>query len=835
MLSSNMRVPLSAITLALTLIFVATSQTQANINLAANQQSQYTILVSPDAPTSAQAAANELRHYIAKATGVHLPIMRSNDLPQTPFISVGQTAASNSAGLNPQTIPVEGFRILTADGNLYILGPDTPQGKVTPMGGTSTGTRNGVYTFLEDYLDVRWLMPGEIGEDVPQTQTLVLPNIDRTEEPGFANRRIPYIQNKHDAVKTWSSRQKLGYSLRLNHGHNWRRTVPPSLYKEHPNWFAMRDGKPVPPAGRYKLETTNPELVNFYAERAIEELTQRPEVYSYSLSPSDSGGWSDSPASRALFETDPLGNESITPLVLNFYIDIAKQVKQAVPDRGVAGYIYTNYFFPPNDGIPPLPDNLYLILAPSMNYGYQLYRPQTQKYFKQVLGAWTNATDKIGYYDLPNWLRQSIGAPNAPGLEILSLIYPELQKHNVKSVYIYGVDAWGHGALTNYVMAKLNWNPEAEPIAIAREFCDRAYGPEAGPIMLKLYQFLDEQMKTFFINNADARYTLTTAMMKSIFAAHYSDIEKLYLQAKESAQEPAHIKRLEAFEINLALLQWNLRKRGMLPSDMNSPLTMDDQQIQAVIDNKDNALLLSSDSREQGEILAADKVRVRVAGAVNNATPSKPLMLRGPSRFLLYPQGDDEIIIQPKRVAARGELIRYTVLNGLGESVTAGLLTENTPIRFFGDARQTYFLDVEAISGSYIVDVKGCPFAIKTLSRSESGDLHLLNSLTPLYFHVPENVDSFQLLMHSAAPGETVACDIVTPAGEVAASLDTSNQPAAQVQIDSSHYAAGVWAVRFKPPAVGVVDDVFLKFDESLSPWVSIDPTQPLIVEPLGQ
>ncbi|MBN1672847.1 MAG: hypothetical protein JXR37_17515 [Kiritimatiellae bacterium] len=28
------------------------------------------------------------------------------------------------------------------------------------------GTVNAVYTFLQDYLDVRWLWPGELGEDI---------------------------------------------------------------------------------------------------------------------------------------------------------------------------------------------------------------------------------------------------------------------------------------------------------------------------------------------------------------------------------------------------------------------------------------------------------------------------------------------------------------------------------------------------------------------------------------------------------------------------------------------------------------------------------------------
>jgi hypothetical protein len=36
------------------------------------------------------------------------------------------------------------------------------------------GTINAVYTFLQDQLGVRWLWPGELGEDVPKSERIAI-------------------------------------------------------------------------------------------------------------------------------------------------------------------------------------------------------------------------------------------------------------------------------------------------------------------------------------------------------------------------------------------------------------------------------------------------------------------------------------------------------------------------------------------------------------------------------------------------------------------------------------------------------------------------------------
>src|SRR5690606_29994223 len=51
------------------------------------------------------------------------------------------------------------------------------------------GSLNAVYGFLRD-LGVRWYMPGELGEIVPQMSSIPLPKIDAVVIPEFAHRQV---------------------------------------------------------------------------------------------------------------------------------------------------------------------------------------------------------------------------------------------------------------------------------------------------------------------------------------------------------------------------------------------------------------------------------------------------------------------------------------------------------------------------------------------------------------------------------------------------------------------------------------------------------------------
>ena len=260
----------------------------APVPLVRDQGSDFVIYCEETAPRSVARAADELQVYLYKVSGARLAIVHE---PRSPMICLGENDASRAAGLTVEDVPLEGFRIVTKAGNVYVLGPDTADDQNTPGGGTSAGTRNGTYAFIERFLGVRWLVPGENGDYVPKSTSVSVPETNLVDAPFFLNRRVPYTQQERREVQRWWDRQRLGWSMSLNHSHNWRHTIPASHFDEHPEWFPERDGVRTPPTGHYKLCVTNPGLVRAYADATIAYFDRNPDATCYSLSPSDSAGY----------------------------------------------------------------------------------------------------------------------------------------------------------------------------------------------------------------------------------------------------------------------------------------------------------------------------------------------------------------------------------------------------------------------------------------------------------------------------------------------------------------------------------------------------------------
>lgn len=797
--------------------------------------SNYCISYPPAAPLSVQGAARELQDYVRRASDANLSVVTRPSPGCGHYIYLGNGPAAASAGIVAAELPFEAFHITSRNNDLYIIGRDTRDGELTPFGGTSHGTRNGVYSFLEDVVGVRWLMPGEVGEDVPWRRDIYLKPLDRVEAPAFENRRIPYIQNDNPLVLQWLQRQKQGYSLQLNHYHNFRRLIPAGQYDEHPDWFPQRNGKRPRPSGRYKLETTNAELVRAVGRQVSRSLARDPSLYSFSISPSDSGGWSTSPESLALYDRDPHGRESVTPLVLDFYRHVAQQVAKKFNDRILCGYIYTNYLFPPSTGIPHLPDNLCLVLAPNMSYGYGLYRETTRKDLELLLRQWGGATPQVAYYDLPVNLLQSVGAPNPPGLEILTYLYPKIAAAGMRGVYMYGVSAWGQGALTNYLLAKLNWDPHADVDALTQEFFQRAYGGAAGPLMQQLYARLDAANKQYHRQDEAAGYRLTPALLQAVYVPLVADIRRLFSEAQHQVATPLQRQRLWMFQANMQRFVDYLQAAGLTSVVDGSPFSAEALRAARPNDQTPGLELALAPAPDAGEE-SAYKLRLRLMvdkvlhffrqwtalhgdeSALNPQGPSATL--RGRALMALYPQQNGEVDITFTKVVDFGESVRFRLHDANGQVLRAGSVRPNTVVQEKLAKNRVYFLDIYADKAIVQSHVHGAYLALATQLNARG--LHLFGTPGSLEFIIPVNVTDFSIALQTESSSETAAADIYAPGGRHAASLDTSDGMSSELRLRSKQTASGVWRVVGRKPRAGVVDDVWLQLDKRLPPWLVV-------------
>lgn len=812
-------------------VFYCGSVFAVDLSIIKSGVSSYSIYYSPTAPASVQLAANELRDYFVKTSGVSLPIKRSLKVPPEPFIALGVNVASKDAGFSAAEIPLEGYRIVTRGKNLYILGIDTPDGKKTKYGGTSDGTLNGVYTFLEEFVGVRWMMPGEVGEYVPHRDFLDIPQLDRVDKPGFPIRRLEYVQNNNALVKQWLRRQKQGYSIAYAHGHNWVETMPSDLFKEHPEWFAMIGGVRSAPVGRYKFETTNRELVQAFSDRVVEALRKNPQFYSYSISPSDSDNWSTSPESLAIYDKDPRGSLSVTRLVLDFYNNVARSVGQKMPDRVVCGYIYSNYQYPPSAGIPKLEPNLCLVVAPTFSYGYGLYRPEARADFEKIMGAWSRSTANLGYYDLPVMFQQTLGAPNPPGIEILKFMYPRLASYGVKEIYIYGVSGWGQGAITNYLLAKLNWNPNANVDELAKEFFALTYGPKAGPVMARFYELLDSVTKKYHQAHPEANYALSRKSLQGIYVPIFPELEKLYTQAQTLVTEPKAKLRLRMLQMNMAVFQKYLRLQKLIEENRQSPFYKNDVDIAEFLSASPYDVKFSLDQQSiQSPDLPVDAITaIGVEAPLRNSLSIEPFLLRGQSRTVIYPYNDSEVNFSISELTLAEDWMRYTLRDRDGAVIEKGDIGSDKVVRFKAKRNQVYFLDIYADSARYHLKVDGARFSIKT-SIQERG-LHFYRKLTPLYFYVRDGVGAFTVTIVSDRAGKSVAADLISPTGDIVASMDTKGRLVDSGQVQAMNSRTGFWSIVWKSPWLGSLDDVWLQLDKKLEPWVIVEPDRRMIIE----
>ena len=226
-------------------------------------------IVTPPEPTYLeQFAASELQSYLKRISGAELPVVREGeDAPHPYSFFLGKTEKNLSRGIevSERTMGRDGFALHSVPEGLCIFGPD------------ELSVVFGVYELLERYFEVRWFMPGEIGEHVPENQTLSIGQVDLVVKPSF---RVRWVGNGE-----WPLRQRMNAyvkagdrSVGINwkwHFHTFRILIPPEKYHaEHPEYFALVNGKRIWHGGQ--ICTSNPEVIKICAQSLIKRMKARP-------------------------------------------------------------------------------------------------------------------------------------------------------------------------------------------------------------------------------------------------------------------------------------------------------------------------------------------------------------------------------------------------------------------------------------------------------------------------------------------------------------------------------------------------------------------------------
>jgi hypothetical protein len=561
------------------------------VELVRDGRSEHVIWCEPDAPASVKLAAREIQRLVKASTGVELPLAQA---PAAKMICLGDNPASRKAGVLADGLPADGFRVATKGDSVYVVGRDDADGKEKwkPHPGffyfglcVSRGTLFGAYAFLERALGVRWLMPGDVGEDVPEARgALAVPEMDLKQSPAFLNRTMYGVHNRRDDVREWFQRQRMGGSIAPETSHSFDQFPGIEALKGHPDWMPMRaDGTRQPlftgqKEGVYvthKYCLSNPQFVRAFADSVVRYLEKDPNGLPprpcAPISPSDGAGWCECPDCKKLVDRDTTGpfgdfggrGFSLTPYVFGFYNEVAREVAKKLPDRAVGGFAYYEYLYPPVRPVK-LEPALFVEVAVNEVYGYKFYQAARAERFQRLLRAWGKLTPNLGYTDYGIWMRDFVGGPLPPAPDLCRFLFRTLRESGVKAIKFTGTEAWGYGAALNYMVARLMWDPALDPEGIYREFLERAYGPAAAPSVGRIYEISEKALRAWINSKAYPDHEVDAEAAAAVFAPNMAEYERLYRAAFDAPKGPKQQKRLEMLGDNLVMLHANLRGAGLL-------------------------------------------------------------------------------------------------------------------------------------------------------------------------------------------------------------------------------------------------------------------------------
>lgn len=451
--------------------------------------SDYVIVTADDADECIMTAVNELQTYVEKISGVKLDCVNESSFSGGKAIVLGNTdiASADTSGLKD-----DGFR-LYSDGEHFVI-----------SGSTSRGTLYGVYTFLEEYLGVRWFTP-EL-EVVPENEDIVIDaSLDRTVEPSFAVRR----NSQAGADDTYRARTKINVSFyydapEYGGAMTWvmwdvtlDRLVPDALFSEHPEYFAMN------PDGTRTTDhvcLSNPDVLTVAVDNARQAIIDCEYDAKYiHIGQKDNSNYCYCEKCSALYEE--YGSVSAPTII--FTNAFADALDDEFPYMTFTFYAYGETDRPPQKGDLRCNDNVVPVLCQlhracrnhpitecgaidEQNPTFDSLFVEQDTMVAKDHAKWVEIADRTFIYDYTiNFINSAMFFSN---FETLQSTMKYMHDIGITG-YVYNCGD-GHTAafneLRNYLLCKLQWDVNADVEYHMMDFMKAYYGEEAAPYIKEI-------------------------------------------------------------------------------------------------------------------------------------------------------------------------------------------------------------------------------------------------------------------------------------------------------------------------------------------------------------
>lgn len=582
------------------------SQSPKTFSLIKNGSVAVELKYNPQLPPRTLNSIIEFKKYLYKISG-NDSITNFNLKKDTLWLGYNKELPALFPEIDFTSLNQEEILIACKPPHMLIMGRDayTSTGLNTPFGKKNAlyvqneyGTSNAIFSFLQDFLEVRWFFPGVIGEDI-----IVNPNVSFNEfthryNPPFKSRNMLFLrsslyhQKSSLESQSWAIHLRLAYSsTKILNGHAFKDWYT-KYYDEYPEIFAIHsDGTrlPIYNAKSIKLCQSNTLIDSIWISEVKNQLKEFPYRTIFSTGSND--GYTHGHCT--CFQCELMGiknpgttNVSTTEIDIAFTNRLNRALQKTFPNRG---YKTTMLVYGSATKLPvkTLPDSS-VVLTNVASFHLEYYTSTD-----------TNMIDPIRA-QLSDWapiVNEQIWRPNLQNSAGLMWGCADVAPHqsfdDFKFAYenkVVGVkfdylnDFWGTQSIQNYVLAQLAWNPNSDSTVLFSDYFKRCYG-KSNHEMKRYWEFIESSRKQFYLglNNIPyKRFHMPAYFNKKWFKM----ANKLLRQAKEKFDDnekmTKHYQRIIIAEQGIKHMEIVTQIRCAMINWENKPSSENKQKVLAL-------------------------------------------------------------------------------------------------------------------------------------------------------------------------------------------------------------------------------------------------------------
>jgi len=530
---------------------------------------EYSIVIPAKASPSQKYAADEMRSFVAMASGVRLPIVTDAEPIPPKAILLGETRWTNMlAGPGKTNIGKDGFRLVARPPHLLVVA--LPE----------RGTLYGVYEILERFAGCRWYSSWRTV--IPSLGRIEVPaGLDETQIPAFAMRE-PYWADVTDHP-VFAARLKVnsrswrrmdakfgGEPYRFGGGlgscHTFNALLPPKKYFDaHPEYFHLTNGR----RAKEQPCLTNPDVLRIVISNVLERIRKDPGAKFYGVSQNDCGTYCTCHGCKAV--NDEEGSPSGT--VVRFVNAVAEAVEKEFPDAIIETLAYEYSRKAPKK--TKLRHNVVPCLC-TLECDFALpidKSPFRQNIaFRRDIEDWSRMTDFLYVWDYTtDFSHYALPWPNVYALQDNIRFF---RQHNVKALFAQGAYHGRHadfGELKAWLLAKWMWNPDLPMKPLLDDFFAGYYGRGA-PFVREYFERI-HQLQTSY--SAQPNHPLLifdgveNPAISDAFLEEAADMWAKAIAATKDDAETSYNVRMGAFTVDYARME---RSRKLLNLNKNKHL-----------------------------------------------------------------------------------------------------------------------------------------------------------------------------------------------------------------------------------------------------------------------